>query len=266
MRLIRRHPSEKIRVPPVSGVTPRSPIRWLALGWADFRKAGIPSLLHGVIVAAVSVAIVTITLLYWQLLPGAITGFVLTGPFLATGLYALSERLERGKSATIQDAMNAWKHSSRCLFGFGVLLVLAATAWVIFSVLMFRYFINVTIDNPVDFLRYVLTQNELTFTLWTILGALGTALAFSITVVSLPLLMERDVNTKLAIRTSIRAVGRNPVTMVWWAMIIMFITGLSFITGMLGFIILYPVLGHASWHVYRDMVDASELPMRPQVE
>ncbi len=248
--------------PPVREVDSQAPLRWLAHGWADFRHAGSPSLLHGVIVSLVSLTILAITLLYWELLPGAVSGFVLTGPFLATGLYALSRRLENGKKTALKHAINAWVNASRCLFNFGLLLVLSATAWVVFSVLMFQFFIETTINTPMDFLRYVLTQNDLNFLLWTILGALGSALAFSITVVSLPLLVERDVTTKLAIQTSIRAVGANPVPMLWWAMIIMFITGLSFVTGMLGFIILYPLLGHASWHVYREVVDAADLPLR----
>jgi uncharacterized membrane protein len=100
--------------------------------------------------------------------------------------------------------------------------------------------------------------------LWTILGALGSALAFSVTVVTLPLIVDREIDMKRAILTSIKAVGDNPVTMLWWAMVIMFITGLSFLTGMLGFIVLYPLLGHASWHAYRDVVDASALPLRTQ--
>ena len=217
-------------------------------------------------VVAGSLLILEITVLYWELLPGAVSGFVLTGPFLATGLYALSRRLESGRSTSVRDAINAWVHASRCLFNFGLLLLLSATAWVVFSVIMFRFFIDVEINTPLDFLRYVLTQDDLNFMLWTLLGGLGSALAFAVTVVSLPLLVERDVTTKLAILTSVKAVGNNPVTMLWWALIIMLITGLSLLTGMLGFIILYPLLGHASWHVYREVVDASELPLRAHVD
>ncbi len=257
-----RHTKESSS-PIIRQVTPRAPLQWLASGWSDFRRAGLPSVLHGIIVTLFSLLILLLTPFYWYLLPGAVSGFVLIGPILATGLYALSRRLERGKSANLRDAINAWRHSSRCVFKLGLLLIIAATAWVIFSIIMFKFFIEVTISTPVDFLRYVLTQNDLNFLLWTILGGLGSALAFSITVVSLPLLMERDVTMEVAILTSIKAVGDNPVTMFWWAVIIMVVTGLSFITGMLGFIFLYPLLGHASWHVYRNVVDADMLPLRP---
>lgn len=248
--------------PSVREVSPQAILRWLALGWQDMLRAGAPSLLHGIIVSTVSLTILAITFLYWELLPGAVSGFVLIGPFLATGLYALSRRLEQGKSTSFADAIGAWRNGSKCLFTFGLLLLVAASAWVLFSVLMFYFFIATSIETPKDFLRYIITQDDFLFLLWTLLGGLGSALAFAITVVSMPLLVERDVNTKMAILTSIRAVGRNPITMVWWSMVILVITGISFFTLMLGFIVLYPLLGHASWHVYRDLVDADSLPLR----
>lgn len=254
------------RPPAVRELSTTAPFRWLKSGWSDLRHSGPASILHGVFVALFSLLILLITPYYWYLLPGAISGFVLIGPILATGLYALSSRIEKGKSAQFKDAINAWKHSSRCVFKLGLILVMAATAWVVFSVIMFKFFIATSIDTPLDFLRYVVTQNDLNFLLWTILGGMGSALAFSITVVALPMLMERDVTMEFAILTSIKAVGNNPVTMFWWAMIIMMLTGVSFLTGMFGFILLYPILGHASWHAYREVVVVDDLPMRPMAE
>ena len=243
-------------------VSPAAILRWLSLGWRDLRRAGGASLLHGLIVCVISLAITAVTFVYWEVLPGAASGFVLIGPFLATGLYALSCRIEKGRSTSMRHAINAWRHGSRCLFVSGILLVLAATAWVVFSVAMFHFFIDVEINQPLDFLRHVLAQDDGTFMLWTILGGLGSALAFAASVGALPLLVERNIDTRDAVYTSLRAVGENPVTMVLWAMTILFITGLSFITLMLGFIVLYPLLGHASWHVYRDLIDADAIPPR----
>ena len=128
------------------------------------------------------------------------------------------------------------------------------------SLFLFYFFVNVSIADPIDFLRYVLTQEDQLFALWTILGGLYAAVTFAITVVTMPLLADRDVNSWVALQTSIRTVSENPVTMVVWAMIIMALTAISFITGMLGFLVLYPLMGHASWHVYRELVDTSKLP------
>ncbi len=249
-------------LPVIKQVSPSACLRWLALGWADFRTAGWPSLLHGVIVTVASIVILSVAFLYWPLLPGAVTGFVLVGPILATGLYALSRRLENGETPTIRDSVAIWRRGSRHLLGLSALLVLAGTAWVLISMLLFRLFVDDAIEAPLDFLRYVVSQDDILFMLWMILGGLGVAVVFGFTVVSVPLLIDREIDLRSAMLVSLRAVGDNPVATSVWAILIAIITGLSVATLMLGFLILYPVLGHASWHAYRDLVDASSLTPR----
>lgn len=251
--------------PPVRQVTPGHVVRWVRLGWKDFIAAGWPSLLHGLIVFVASIAIVEIAWLYWPILPGAVSGFVLVGPILATGLYALSRRLERHQTPRLADAVAAWRQGSRCLLRFGLLLILAGAAWVAMTALLFSFFVEAPVTEPKDFVHYVIVQNELHFMLWAVLGGLGAALMFGLTAVSVPLLLDRDVNTITALLTSMRAVGENPVTMGWWAVFILIATGISVLTLMLGFIVLYPLMGHASWHVYRDLVDADDLEPRDQL-
>jgi len=252
--------------PPIREVGPDAVWRWLRQGWLDLRASGWPSLMHGLIVAAVSIVIVEITLLFWPLLPGAVSGFLVVGPILATGLYALSSRLELGARPDKQHVFEAWRRGTRCLYRFGLLLVLAGSTWVLISMSLFHYFVSAEIERPLDFLRYVLLQDDGVFLLWTILAGLVAAVTFAVTVVSVPLLVDRDVNTPLALATSVRAVAENPVPMTLWALLILLATGFSVATFMIGFIVIYPVLGHASWHVYRDIVDVSQLPPRQPVD
>lgn len=252
----------RLKVPPIREVAPEAIARWLRQGWRDFRQAGWPSLMHGLIVTGMSLVIVEIALLFWPLLPGAVSGFLVVGPILATGLYALSRRIERGQPTRPTDAYNAWRRGSRCLLRFGLLLVLVATAWVAVSVVMFHFFVKVEITGALAFLRYVFSQDDTVFLLWTVLAGLVAAVTFAVTVVSVPMLMDRNVTTPLAIRTSVRAVAESPVTMTAWALVILLASAFSVVTLMIGFIVLYPVMGHASWHVYRDVVDASQLPPR----
>jgi len=248
--------------PSIREVAPGAVARWLRLGWRDFRAAGWPSLMHGLIVVVMSAIIIEIALWFWPLLPGAVSGFLVVGPILATGLYALSRRLEQGQKPGLEDVFNAWRCGTRCLFRFGLLLVLVATAWVLVSMALFHFFVSAEIEGVPDFLRYVIQQDDGVFLLWTILAGLVAAMTFAVTVVSVPLLVDRGVTTPLALATSLRAVAENPVTMTVWALFILAATGFSVATFMLGFIVLYPVMGHASWHVYRDVVDASGLPPR----
>ena len=230
----------------------------LRQGWADFVAAGGSSLLHGVVVSVVGIVIVLSTLLYWPILPGALSGFVLFGPVLATGLYALSRTRTRGDEPQTGDAVHAWKHSYRRLSPFGFLLISAGLAWVLVSVALFHFFVPVPIDGPVEFLKYVINQDDFYFLLWTVAGGLGTAILFAITVISVPMLFDRDVGTRSAILTSVRAVGENPLPMAVWAIIIAIFTVISILTLMLGFIVLYPLLGHASWHLYMELVGNDE--------
>lgn len=252
----------RLAQPVIREVEPDAVVRWLRLGWRDFRKAGWPSLMHGLIVAAMSLIIIEVVLLFWPLLPGAVSGFLVVGPVLATGLYALSRRLEQGQAPGVRYVLAAWSNATPCLLRFGLLLVLIATGWVLFSMALFHYFVNTQIDGVLDFLHYVLQQDNSIFLLWTVLAGLVAAVTFAFTVVSVPLLVDREVAMPLALNTSARAVAENPVPMLVWALFILVATGFSIATLMIGFVILYPVMGHASWHVYRDLVDASELPPR----
>jgi uncharacterized membrane protein len=128
---------------------------------------------------------------------------------------------------------------------------------------MFALFVRTPIDGAEGFLRYVVqSQPDFLFVLWLLVGGLGAALVFAATAVSPPLLLGRIVSLRTAILTSVRAVGENPLALALWATIIMIATTLSIATMMLGFIVTVPVLGHATWHAYRDLVDTSSVPLR----
>jgi uncharacterized membrane protein len=220
-------------------------------------------MLHGLLAAIGGIVILAAGSQRWYLLPGAFSGFVLIGPILATGLYEQSRLLSRGRQPTLRHAIEAWRRGTRPLVWLGVLLGLAGTLWVLFSAGLFALFVTVPITGPESFLRYaVRSQPNFLFILWSMAGGLGAALVFAATAVSPPLLLGRVIDLRVAILTSVRAVGENPVAMALWAVLIMLATALSLATAMLGFIVTIPVLGHATWHAYRDLVDASSVPLR----
>jgi uncharacterized membrane protein len=258
-------PADDLTLAPVRSVPVLRPFRWLALGWRDFLRTPGASLFHGVVVAVGGWIILGITLRYWYLLPGAFSGFLLVGPILATGLYELSRRLERGERATLHEAIGAWRRGTRPLVWLGLILVLAGTGWVLVSTVLFALFVKAPITGLDSILRHlILSEGSNLFPVWIALGGVGAALVFAVTVVSAPLLLDRDVDMTSAIVTSVRAVGENPFAMVVWATIIMLATGFAAVTLLAGFAIVIPVIGHATWHAYRDVVDAAALPPRPQ--
>jgi uncharacterized membrane protein len=250
-------------LPEVRTIAFGRPLVWLRLGWNDLHACFGPSLLHGLIVAVGGLAIVTLTLHAVLLMPGALTGFLLIGPILCTGLYELSRRHAGGERPRLGHVFDAWRRGTRPLVALGLLLFIAATAWVLVSALLFKLFVTVPLDSPLRFLRYAVAgQGGWLFFLWLLAGGLGAALVFSLTVVSAPLLLDRRVSLRTALLASVRAVGDNPAPMALWAVLIMVATAASMATLMVGFVFAVPVIGHATWHAYRDVLDVKRLPPR----
>jgi uncharacterized membrane protein len=248
---------------PVRRVPALRPFSWLRQGWIDVTRTPWPSLLHGLLVAAGGLVLLAVSGGHWSLLSGAFSGFVLVAPILATGLYELSRLTARGERPGLADVVTAWRRGTRPLVWLGALLFAAGTLWVLVSAGLFALFVKTPITDPRSFLRYAAAaQGDFLFMLWLILGGLGAAIVFAATAVSPPLLLGRVIDLKSALLTSVRAVGENPVAMVIWASVIMLATAASMATLMAGFVVAIPVLGHASWHAYRDLVDTSSLPLR----
>ena len=249
--------------PRIRNVPVLRPFVWLAAGFHDLAYAPGVSLIHGLMVAIGGWVIAGLALAWPPLLPGAFSGFVLVAPILATGLYEMSRCRERGKPGDMACAMDAWRRGTRPLVWLGLCLAIAGTAWVLVSAVLVALFVTAPITGGEAFVRHViLSQGSNLFPVWMTLGALGASLVFAATVVSAPLLLDRDTDLLTAIVTSLRAVAANPVAMGVWATIIMVATALSMATAMLGFIVTIPVIGHATWHAYRDTVDAEGIPAR----
>ncbi len=233
------------------------PLAWLAMGWRDMLATPLPSLLHGVLVAGGGWLVLWLGEYAWLLLPGAVSGFLLLGPIIATGLYQLSRRHHSGRRAAVSQVFYAWQRGTRPLVGLGLLLFAAGSAWVALSASLFMAFVPQPINSLRGFLHYALAQQGASmFSLWMLAGALGCCLVFAATAVSAPLLLDRRIGLASALLTSVRAVGDNPVVMAFWAAIIMLACLVSVFTWMAGFLVSVPVLGHATWHAYRDLVDA----------
>jgi uncharacterized membrane protein len=240
-----------------------APLQWLALGWRDFARCPAAGIVHGAFVTVGGWVVLALSFRYWWLAPGAFSGFVIVGPILATGLYELSRLIGRGQSPGLADAIAAWRRGTWQLVQLGLLLAVLGTLWVVGSAILFKLFVKVPLRGPVEFLRYVVIgQGDVLFLEWALLGGLGVAIVFAITAVSPPLLLGRKVSLAAALLASVRAVGDNPGPMFVWALVILIATSLSLATAMLGFLVSVPVIGHATWHAYRALIDASDLPLR----
>ena len=261
-------------LPTIRTVSPLRPVAWLALAWRDMVRIGWVSFAHGLALALFGGVIVAIAHQKFWLLAGALSGFLVIAPVLATSLYALSRALERNEKADVHVVLktwlnwqnshfNKWGNDYWCMVQFGALLALAATGWVLTSAALITLLAPAPILGPLDFVRHVvLAQDGWLFELWLAMGGVMAAPLFASSVVSMPLLLDRRVTLLQAVLTSWQTVLVNPIPMALWAAIIMGFTLLGLGTLLLGLVVVIPLLGHASWHAYRDLVDAANLPMR----
>ncbi|MFZ4759603.1 MAG: DUF2189 domain-containing protein [Burkholderiaceae bacterium] len=242
---------------PVRGVGPDAPLRWLAAGWRDFMRCPGAGLAHGAAIAVFGLVLVAFGHRHFWGLSGAVSGFLLVAPILATGLYAISAALERGERPTLRTALAAWRPNDGRLMLFGVLLAAAGTGWVMTSASLITTFASGPVNEPIDFARrVVLAEDSLLVEAWLMLGGVLAAPVFASTVIAVPMLMDRPVGVLAAVLTSWRVVLAQPFTMAVWAATIASLTLAGLITAMLGLVVIVPWLGHASWHAYRDLVGA----------
>ncbi len=250
------------------------PLVWLGLGWRDLLHSGWPSLLHGIVLALGGALIVLIAHQRFWLLAGSLSGFMVIAPVLAASLYALSRALERQEPATLgvilktwlnwqNSHLNTWGNDYWCMVQFGLLLALAATGWVITSAALITLLAPAPVRTPIDFVWFVmLAPKGWLFEIWLAVGGILAAPMFASSVVTMPLLLDRRITLLQAVLTSWRVVLANPVPMAVWAATILIMTLLGLGSLLLGLVLVAPILGHASWHAYRDLVDSSGLPAR----
>lgn len=235
-------------------VTLASPARWLAAGWADLRRNPVPGLVHGLLITAFGAALLWAARDRFWLLAGAFSGFLIVAPILATGLYEVSRALEQGRRIGMPEVWQLWRSRDGRLVRFGLLLGLAGTGWVLTSAALITLGSVVPIRNPLDFLRHVVLVRELgLFEVWLLLGALLAAPVFASTVVALPLLVDRPVAVSTAVFRSWRAVASHPGPATVWAVVIALLAAVGMGSALLGLVVLIPLVGHASWHAYRDL-------------
>lgn len=217
------------------------------------------SLAHGLAMAIAGAVIVLLARHHFWLLAGAFSGFLLVAPILATGLYVISRDLELGRSPNLHTVLHTWWPHDGRLVVFGVLLAFAGTGWVMTSASLITGFSGHAIREPIDFIRYVvLNEDSHLFEAWLALGALLAAPVFASTLVAVPLLLDRDIGVLGAVFTSWRVVMEYPAPVALWAAIIMLLTLLGMASFMVGLVLVVPLLGHASWHAYRDLVSVHD--------
>lgn len=254
--LAHRHPAQASQAPQVRRIAADRPLHWLRLGARDTLRTPGLSLGLGLLVAAVGMLLSTVAWKATYIAPALLGGFLLVGPFLAITLYGLTRQLEEGDSVDVRRAWAAVRGNAGSIALFGLLLAMAYIAWERSAAILFAFHYD---GEPIvlsQLLSSIMAGQYLDLVLVFVgTGALLAAAVFALSVVTVPMLVDRPVDVVTAALTSLRCCARNPLPMLAWAACIAALTLFGFLTLMLGLIFAFPLLAHASWHAYRELVE-----------
>ncbi|MCB1555609.1 MAG: DUF2189 domain-containing protein [Xanthomonadales bacterium] len=241
---------------PCRDVRPGQILDWLARGWRDYRGAPALSVLFGLVIALISVAI---SLLAWSLgrfalLALLLSGFVFVAPLLGVGLYCVSRGLEAGRTPRLRDSFVL---ARRVVGQAGVFALAQLVVLLLWSRagMMVSALVTIEPGNTRTLVEFLLVGSAI--------GSVFATFTYATAVLSLPMIADRDVDMITACISSVNAVLRNKFTLGCWALVLALLTALGFATAFVGLVVIMPWLAYACWHAYRDVLDASAWAQMP---
>jgi uncharacterized membrane protein len=236
-------------------IAPLAPFRWLKLGWADFTAAPLASAFYGAMFALMGWALAALFDYAYQYVSTLATGFLLLGPFLATGLYALSRDREQGRRPDFAASLVAWRENLGGLSIYVLIITVVALVWARASLVTFALFFNGPLPDLRNFVSQMLSFDNIEFLgVWFAVGFAFAALVFCASAVSVPMMLDRGTDAISAALMSFLAVSRNVPAMLVWAALVALLTAAGLASAFLGLVVTMPVVGHATWHGYREAV------------
>ncbi len=246
--------SELPFVAPCRTLDAAAPLRWIRQGWADLCAAPQQSLAYGLAIVVLSWLVTGIGLAlgsYWAVLV-LLSGFVFIAPVLALGLYSISRQVERGDAPSLSRCLAEQRRTLGTTMVFALALLVLFLVWARAGSMVHVFF-------PMQSDPHW-SELALFFGVGSAVGSVFAMLTFVFSAFSLPMICDRDADAVTAIVTSVNAVLRNKGAMLMWALLIVALTAVGFATALVGLGVTIPLLGYATWHAYRDTIDAAAWP------
>lgn len=243
------------------------PWRWLALGTRDFLQAPLIGLCFGACFVGMGWALLAV----FEHAPAYVlwlsAGFLLVGPFLCMGLYRVSDQLARGARPSLLDAALIWRRQLGTLGIFGLMLLVLEMMWARASLVVFALATQGTMPDFAGSLRGLLNPKNLDFIIaWMTVGGVFATIIFAISVISIPMILDRGTDAISAGLTSVRLVLKQPALLLAWAATIAVLVAIAMLPGFAGLLVVAPILGHASWHAYRAAVAPHDHALEPAAQ
>ena len=241
---------------------------WLRAGWHDMITQPLPSLLYGFFVLGLSLSIIAgLVLLGWDfaLFP-LMAGFLILAPTLAIGLYAKSRAVEEDQPVSLRRMLLPYPRSGRQLLFTGALLCALMLLWMRAAVIIYALFFGV---RPFPGLNHVADTLFTTPTglamlvVGSLIGGVFASFSFAISVFSIPMMLDKQVDALTAMGSSFALVWHNLTPLLVWGAVVLALFLLSVTTALIGLVVVFPLLGHASWHAYRS-IDRAGNPLHPE--
>jgi uncharacterized membrane protein len=238
----------------VARVSALRPLTWLYRGWLDMRRP--TSLAYGALIVAAGWTLFVFCNTHPYLIAAAISGFLLVGPVMSAGLCEISRRYSLGEPASFDDSLDGFARNRHALFEFSGILAASAILWFGISALMLGTVFHIAAPDMRETLYqgFLESTNRSQVLAYITIGGLLAAAVFAVSVVSIPLIIDRHATAGQAMRASVKAVFSNIPAMILWSALILGLTVIGFATLLFGFLFVAPLLGHATWHAYKDLI------------
>lgn len=232
------------------------PFSWLARGWQDMMESPKASFAHGAAVMTLALVSLILASSHLFILAATLTGFLLIGPILGAGLCEISRRHETQPTVSFDESLSCIDRHEHSLLQFSTILLSMGVFWLLLSGILLSLFIE-PLAPPLTQTLWGSLYNALSPAQIMLYLAVGGTLAiaiFVLSVVTVPLIIDQDSSEMQAMQTSLHVALANPLTMLVWATLLLLLTVIGFVSFLLGLVVVFPLLGHATWHAYRDLI------------
>jgi uncharacterized membrane protein len=232
------------------------PFVWLGRGWLDMRKHWGASLGYGALIVALGWTLLIFCATHPYFIAAAITGFLLVGPAMSAGLCEMSRRYSLGQAASFDESLEGFGRNAPALIEFGLILAICAAVWFALSALLLSTVFHIPAPSVSETLYrgFVDSANRSQVLAYVGVGGILAVSVFAISVIAIPLIIDRHGTAGQAMRASVKAAFSNIPAMIVWSGLILILTVIGYAPLLGGLLIIAPLLGHATWHAYRDLV------------